>query len=111
MTVNDASTGLVVVYVTCPPDPAPDLARALVQERLAACVNIVSSVRSFYTWKDAICDDAEVLMVIKTRETLFERLRAKVVELHPYDLPEVIALPIIAGHPEYLRWVEESTDD
>jgi len=99
----------VAVLVTCPGDRAPELARAVVAARLAACVNIVGEVRSIYTWKGEVCDDAESLLVIKTRASLFEALREKVVDLHPYDVPEVIALPIDKGHPEYLAWIEEST--
>ncbi len=96
----------LVVYVTAPPQQAPQLAEALVERRLAACVNILEGVRSFYQWKGEVCDDPESLLVIKTRGDGFEALRAAVVELHPHDVPEVIALPIIAGHPEYLRWIE-----
>jgi periplasmic divalent cation tolerance protein len=107
--MESKTTDFIVVYVTCPEDRAGSLGGALVERRLAACVNIVPTVRSLYTWKGEVCDDAESLLVIKTRATLFERLRETVVELHPYDVPEVIALPITAGHPAYLRWVEEST--
>lgn len=99
----------VAVLVTCPGDRAPELARALVAARLAACVNIVGEVRSIYSWKGEVCDDAESLLVVKTRASLFEALRERVVELHPYDVPEVIALPIEKGHTPYLRWIAEST--
>lgn len=99
-------TESIVVLVTAPPDgPATQLARQLVEERLAACVNLVGPIRSIYRWDGAVCDDAEQLLVIKTRRALFERLAARVVELHPYDVPEVIALPIDAGLPAYLGWI------
>jgi periplasmic divalent cation tolerance protein len=103
------SSDYIAVFVTCPGDKAAELAGALVKGRYAACANIVPTVRSIYTWKGEICDDAEALMVIKTRTALFEALREKVVELHPYDVPEVIALPITASHAPYLAWVDEST--
>jgi periplasmic divalent cation tolerance protein len=99
----------LVVYVTAPQDNAPALARMLVEKRLAACVNLVPTVRSIYSWKGEICDDPETLMIIKTRGSLFDALEAAVVEHHPYDVPEVIALPIEAGHQPYLGWLDEVT--
>jgi len=107
--MSTESAKYITVFVTCPQDRAPELATQLVQLRLAACVNIIGGLRSIYTWEGKVCDDAEALMVIKTRGVLFEALRDKVVQLHPYDVPEVIALPIIDGHAPYLRWLEEST--
>lgn len=107
--MSDESAKNITVFVTCPGDRAADLAGALVRARLAACVNIISNVRSIYSWKGEVCDDPEALMVIKTRAALFDGLREKVVELHPYDVPEVIALPIVEGHPPYIKWLEEST--
>ena len=91
-------TPYITVFVTAPPDKAEGIARPLVEERLAACANIIPSVRSIYSWKGEICTDDEVLMVLKTRASLLETLRARVLELHPYEVPEVIALPITAGH-------------
>ncbi|MCA9667310.1 MAG: divalent-cation tolerance protein CutA [Myxococcales bacterium] len=98
----------IVVYVTAPVDKARDLAAALVQAQLAACVNIVPSVRSIYRWKGEVCEDEESLLVIKSRRSAFEALRARVVELHPYEVPEVIALPIEAGHGAYLDWLDDN---
>lgn len=99
----------MTVLVTAPPDKAPQIASAVVAEGLAACVNIIPAVRSIYSWKGEICDDGEALMVAKTRAELFEPLRRRVVELHPYDVPEVIALPIAQGHAPYLEWITQST--
>jgi periplasmic divalent cation tolerance protein len=100
----------IVVFITAPKgDAGPTLARTLVEDRLAACVNILPDIRSIYAWEGEICDDGEVLMVVKTRAALFERLRKFVVDAHPYDVPEVIALPLAEGHPAYLEWVEEMT--
>jgi len=81
-----------------------------VQSRLAACVNIIDAVQSIYSWEGKICDDGEALMVIKTSRGRFEALRDEVVKLHPYDVPEVVALPIVDGHEPYLQWVGRSTD-
>jgi periplasmic divalent cation tolerance protein len=99
----------VVALVTAPADRAPELARRIVEEKLAACVNILPGVRSIYVWKGEVCDDSEALLVIKTRAALFEALRARVVALHPYEVPEVIELPILDGHAPYLKWLDEST--
>jgi periplasmic divalent cation tolerance protein len=99
----------VAVLVTSPPDRAPEIARAIVEERLAACASILPAVRSIYSWQGKLCDDGEALLVIKTRPERFERLRARIVELHPYEVPEIVALPIVAGHEPYLAWVEGST--
>ena len=100
----------LVTLVTAPnEDEAARIARALVESRLAACVNMVRDIRSVYCWKGNIEDDREVLMIIKTKRSLFEPLMAKVKDLHSYDVPEVIALPIIAGSEEYLGWLREST--
>jgi periplasmic divalent cation tolerance protein len=104
-----ADATYLVVLVTCPPDRAPELARSLVEARLAACVNILPAVRSLYAWKGEVCDDAEALLVVKTRASLFEALRAAILAGHPYEVPEIIALPVVAGHQPYLDWLEGST--
>jgi periplasmic divalent cation tolerance protein len=100
---------IVVFITTRDDDEAATLARALVQERLAACVNIVRNVRSIYLWQGKLEDDSEVLMIVKTQHKLFESLYAKVKELHSYDLPEVIGIPITTGSEDYLRWIQDST--
>ncbi len=99
----------LVVFSTFPsPDKAAEVARTLVTEQLVACVNIVGAVRSVYRWDGTICDDTETLAVIKTTRERFEAMRSRLVELHPYDVPEVIALPIEAGHAPYLAWLTDS---
>ena len=99
-------TDLTVVLVTAPDlDTAARLARTLVEEKLAACGNLVPSVRSIYRWQGEVHDEAEVLLVLKTPGHAVERLTARVVALHPYDCPEVVALPVGAVHPPYLAWV------
>jgi periplasmic divalent cation tolerance protein len=104
------STGAAVVFVTAASaEQAGLMAHALVGERLAACVNIVSPLRSIYRWNDEVQTDSEHLMIIKTRANLVSKIEARVKELHGYEVPEVIALPIIAGAKSYLDWVFEST--
>jgi len=96
----------LVAFSTFPsPDKAAEIARVLVEEQLAACVNIVPAVRSIFRWQGQVSDDAETLGIIKTTRERFEALRARLVELHPYEVPELIALPIETGHAPYLDWV------
>jgi periplasmic divalent cation tolerance protein len=97
----------LVVLMTAPSaEVAAEIARPLVGEGLAACVNVVPGVRSIYRWNGEVCDDAEVLCVIKTRAERFEALRARILALHPYEVAEVIALPIVAGNEPYLAWID-----
>lgn len=98
-----------VVLVTAPDgETAERLGRMLVEERLAACVNVVPAVTSIYRWEGQVETDQETLLVIKTSTEGFEALRRRVVELHPYDTPEVLALDVRDGSREYLDWVLES---
>jgi periplasmic divalent cation tolerance protein len=100
----------IVVFVTCgSEDEALKIAHALVEERLAACANMVSPIRSIYRWEGKICDEKEWLLVIKTRQSLFEDLAKRVKALHSYSVPEIIALPITEGSPAYLNWISENT--
>lgn len=102
-----------VVLVTFPDrERAIAAARTIVEEQLAACVNVIGDVRSIYRWDGQVHDDAEVLCVIKTRRERFEQLRARVVALHPYEVPEVIAMAIDEAHGPYLEWlVKQVTSD
>lgn len=100
----------VVVLVTCAnEEQGVSIARSLVGERLAACVNLLRGVRSIYRWRDRIEDDRETLLLIKTRTRLLARVERRVRELHSYEVPEVVALPVAAGSKPYLDWVLEST--
>ena len=102
----------IVVLITAPnEDEAAKIARTLVEARLAACVSIVKSIRSIYRWADKIEDDAEALMIAKTQKDLFDALAKKVKELHPYTVPEIIALPIVEGSEEYLKWLNAAVSD
>jgi periplasmic divalent cation tolerance protein len=89
-------------------EDAERIARALVERRLAACVNVVPGVVSIYRWKGEVCRDGERLLVIKTRSAKLEALRETLVEIHPYELPELVALPIEGGHEPYLSWLDDS---
>jgi periplasmic divalent cation tolerance protein len=102
---------VLVVFSTFPnPDKAAEVARTLVTEQLAACVNLVGPVRSIYRWKGEISDESETLAVIKTTRERFDAMRTRLVELHhPYEVAEVVALPVEAGHAPYLAWVETET--
>ena len=99
-------TDKIVVLSTCAdPADAERIARALVEGRLAACVSIVPAIRSFYRWKGAIEDNGEVMMIIKSSRDLFAALRAELEKLHPYDVPEILALPVVEGAENYLNWI------
>lgn len=99
-----------VVYVTCPTlQEAESLARIVVAEKLAACANLVPQVKSFYWWEGAVQEDAEVLLVMKTREEKLLALESRVKQLHSYTVPEFIAMPILHGSREYLHWITENT--
>ena len=82
------------------------IARVLIGDRLAACVSVVPGVRSIYRWKGKVCDDAELLLVIKTRKNLYKRLAARLKAIHPYTTPEILRVPVNEGSPEYLRWLD-----
>jgi periplasmic divalent cation tolerance protein len=100
----------LVVYITAPnEEEAAKIARAIVEERLAACANIIPAVRSIYSWQGKMEDEKEVLMIVKTRLRLFKALQERVKELHSYTVPEIIALPVVDGSEEYISWLKEVT--
>ncbi|MGE4072240.1 MAG: divalent-cation tolerance protein CutA [Lysobacterales bacterium] len=99
---------ILLVQCTCPEADAERLAQALVGESLAACVNQVGPVRSVYRWEGAIESGTEMLLLIKTTRACYPALQARLQELHPYEVPEIIALPVSAGLPAYLQWLRES---
>ena len=102
-------TDKVVIYVTGgDTDESKKIARALVEKRLAACVNLVPQIRSFYRWEGKIQDDPESLLVIKTSRSLFAAVRAEVERLHSYRVPEVLCVPILEGSPNYMTWLGDS---
>jgi periplasmic divalent cation tolerance protein len=98
------------LHVTMPDkDGATALARTLVGEGLAACVNVVPGVRSIYQWEGRLQEDDEVLCLIKTRPAVFERARERILALHPYEVPEILAFGVDDGSPAYLDWLQKST--
>ncbi len=100
----------IVVFITVSSeDEAAKIAKALVENKLAGCVNIIKNIRSIYSWQGKIEDEPEVLMIAKTQKHLFDSLMKRVKELHSYTVPEIIALPIIEGSKDYLKWLKEVT--
>jgi periplasmic divalent cation tolerance protein len=96
---------IVVLSACASAEEAQRLARALVEKRLAACVNMIPGIRSIYRWKDAIQEDEEVLLVIKTSRALMEEVKDEIEHLHSYEVPEIIALPVVDGSERYLAWM------
>mgnify|MGYP001766835452 CR=1 FL=1 len=102
----------IVVLITAPsPETGEQIANVLLDQKLAACVNIVPQVKSLYTWQGQTCTDTEALLIVKTHAGLLkERLIPAVQAIHPYEVPEIIALPILGGLKSYLDWVDQSTE-
>jgi periplasmic divalent cation tolerance protein len=108
--VPPSPADFVVVLVTVPDEQvASRIAQALVREKLAACVNVLPGVRSVYAWKGEICNEGELLCLVKTRREIYPGVRERVLALHPYEVPEIIALPLIEGSDTYLAWLRDST--
>jgi periplasmic divalent cation tolerance protein len=106
------STEVRTVLVTAPDArSAESMARALVEERLAACVNVIPGLVSVYRWEGEVQRDQEALMILKTTEPRAAALRERVVQLHPYEVPEVLVLNVVDGHATYLRWVAEAVGE
>lgn len=100
----------IVIFITAPTfDKGEEIARALVTEGIAACASIIPRITSIYRWDGKICQDEEVLIVVKSRKSLFPEIRDRVKSLHSYDVPEIISLPIIDGLPDYLQWLKKAT--
>ena len=99
---------IIVLSTVGGADEAERIAETLVEQGLAACVNVIPGLVSIYRWKGRVQRDGECLLLIKTRAERFEALRQAIVSLHPYELPEVVALPIAAGHEPYLAWLDAS---
>ena len=103
-------TDALLVFTTLPSaEKAAELGKALVEERLAACANLIPAVRSIYRWQGKLQDENEVLVLLKTRAEHLERLKLRILELHPYEVPEVLAVPVEAGYQPYLEWLAGET--
>ncbi len=101
----------LVVCCTCPDSATAErIAETVVGEQLAACVNIAPGLTSIYRWQGQVQRDAELLLIIKTRSARYPALEARIRELHPYEIPEIIALPVQAGLAAYLNWIIASTE-
>ena len=101
----------MVVFITAPnEEEGAKLARTLVEERLCACVNIMPKVRSIYRWEGDICDEPEVMLIAKTASSMAASIVKRVKELHSYDVPEIICLPVATGSGEYLDWIDASLE-
>lgn len=100
----------VLIYVTAEDKAeALKIARAVVGERLAACANVLEGMTAVFRWDDAVQEGRETVLILKTRADLAEALRARVEALHGYDTPCVVALPIVAGNPDFLAWIDAET--
>ncbi|HKB77486.1 MAG TPA: divalent-cation tolerance protein CutA [Myxococcales bacterium] len=103
-------TDALLVFTTLPSaDKAAELAKLVVEERLAACANLLPAIRSIYRWQGKLQDENEVLLLLKTRAEHLERLKLRILELHPYEVPEVLAVPVEAGYQPYLEWLAGET--
>ncbi|WP_353571566.1 divalent-cation tolerance protein CutA [Candidatus Albibeggiatoa sp. nov. BB20] len=100
-----------VLFNTCPDlHIAQDIAKALLEKHLAACINIVPQIQSMYEWKGKIINDTEVLLIIKTQAKHYKSIENLLVQLHPYEVPELIALSIDTGLPSYINWIQSVTE-
>lgn len=106
---NDSSEYILAYSTLSNTRDASKISSSLVSERLAACVSTVPGIQSTYQWKGEIVTDSEVLLLIKTRKSLLPKLQEKIQEIHPYETPELIAVPLVGGLPAYLQWINDST--
>jgi periplasmic divalent cation tolerance protein len=104
------SPEIVVIFCTIPAAESEAMARALVERKLVACVNVVP-VHSYYPWNGEFCSEPEHLLIAKTRESMKTDVIAAIRQLHSYEVPEIIAVPVIAGYAPYLAWVHAETND
>ncbi len=100
---------IIILVTTSSEKEGKKIAQALIEKRFAACVNLIKDIESIYRWKGKILDEKEVLMLIKTRKKLYKSVEEEVKKLHSYEVPEIIALPIISGSKGYLYWIDSET--
>ena len=102
----------IVVFITAGSgEEAERIGKALVDERLTACANIVPRIKSIFHWEGKVCNEEEALLILKSKEALFQSIKDRVMELHSYDVPEIIAISIHSGSEDYLNWIHESLRD
>ncbi|MGD2066891.1 MAG: divalent-cation tolerance protein CutA [Candidatus Bathyarchaeota archaeon] len=101
---------LIVLMTTSNKEEAENIVRALLEDKLIACANIIESVSSFFWWQGKIESEKEALIIIKTNDKLFEKLQKRITALHSYDVPEILALPIVAASQSYLDWLKVSLE-
>ena len=101
-------SGELIVFVTCPADLSQQLARTVVEEHLAACVNIIPGITSVYFWQDKLCQESEDLLIIKSNESSWHQLASRIKELHTYDTPEIVSVSIRDGFEPYLQWLNQA---
>ena len=105
-----AKSDSIVIFVTSGSSKeALKIGKTLVEDELVACANIIPQVRSIFHWKGEICDESEILLIMKSKAALFEKIVERVIELHSYEVPEIISLPILSGSKDYLHWIAEVT--
>jgi len=100
--------GIVLLVAASSTKEAEGIAKTLVEERLVACVNILPPMHSLFHWKGELCRENEVLLVLKSRQRVLKKIVRRVKELHSYEVPEIIALPVIGGSEDYITWIQES---
>ena len=105
----DDSSAIIIFITASSAEEAENIATALVEEKLVACVNIIPQIKSIYWWEGKVCKDNEVMLVSKTKRYLFTTLMDRVKSLHSYEVPEIISFPISEGSTEYLSWIENVT--
>ena len=103
----DNSSAIIVLITASSVQEGENIAKSLVEEKLVACVNIIPQIKSIYWWEGKICTDEEVMLISKTKQSLFTALMNRVKSLHSYEVPEIISFPISKGSPEYLNWIEK----
>jgi len=102
---------IIVIYCTVPDKKtAEKIAQVLVKEKLAACVSVVDKVQSFFSWDGNLCNEKELLLMIKTKRANYDKIRFMIEEQHPYNVPEIIALPVVNCSEEYMRWLVHETE-
>lgn len=104
-------TKLIIYITTKDKDQAKQIGKILVEERLAACVNIIDEMASIYWWNNSLNEDNEAILIAKTTQDLLDPLTARVKQLHTYECPCIVAIPIIGGNPDYLQWIEQQTSN